>query len=157
MPKSLLMFKAMDAINPNYLDKIVDVMKNDPDIKCSVLVNPFTKRNSPSDIKVVLTEANDIMYFSRADIPSDSRVVAPNMLKAYHIVPFRKQFLLDFASWEKTPLERVEFIEYMRILEKGFRIRAIHVESDAVSVDTPEDLEFVRQKMVEDEFFAEYS
>jgi len=144
-------------LNPNYLDQVVEVMKDNDDIDCSILVNPFKKQNSPSDIKVVLSQKNDVMYFSRADIPSDARVASPGMLKAYHIVPFRKRFLLEFASLEKGPIERVEFIEFMRILENGYKIRAVHVESDAVSVDTPEDLEFVRQKIVGDEFFGEYS
>ena len=40
----------------------------------------------------------------------------------------------------------IEYNEYLRILERGYRIRAVHVESDAVSVDTQEDLEFVREK-----------
>jgi len=113
----------------------------------AILVNPFNKRNSPSDIKVVLNEHDEIMYLSRADIPSDARVNNPQMLKAYHIVPFRKDFLLQYAKWEKTELEKIEFNEYLRILEKGYKIQAVRVESDAVSVDTEQDLEFVRGKM----------
>ena len=44
----------------------------------------------------------------------------------------------------------------MRILERGHKIRAVLVESDAVSVDTAEDLEFVRGKMLKDPFFPLY-
>ena len=79
------------------------------------------------------------------DIPSDARVNSPQMLKAYHIVPFRKDFLLKYAKQEKTELEQIEFNEYLRILEKGYKIQAVRVESDAVSVDTQQDLEFVRK------------
>lgn len=78
-------------------------------------------------------------------------------MKAYHIVPFRKDFLLQYADWEKGKLERIEFNEYLRILEKGYKIRAVRVESDAVSVDTETDLEFVREAMLSDPFFKEYS
>jgi 3-deoxy-manno-octulosonate cytidylyltransferase (CMP-KDO synthetase) len=121
------------------------------------LVNPFNKRNSSSDIKVVLNENNDVMYLSRADIPSDARVKNPTLLKAYHIVPFRKDFLLQYSKWEKSRLEQIEFNEYLRILEKGYTIKAVHVESDSVSVDTKEDLDYVIDKMKSDKLMLEYS
>jgi len=135
---------------------VVAALQDNPNISVGILVNPFNKRNSPSDIKVVLTQDNDVMYFSRADIPSDARVDNPPLLKAYHIVPFRKEFLLEYSQWDKGELERIEYNEYLRILERGHRIRAVHVESDAVSVDTLKDLEFVREKMQADPFFSHY-
>ena len=137
-------------VNPEYIDKAVDSLVNSSGADVAILVNPFNKRNSPSDIKAVLNEHDEIMYLSRADIPSDARVNNPQMLKAYHIVPLRKDFLLKYAKWEKTELEQIEFNEYLRILEKGYKIQAVHVESDAVSVDTEQDLEFVRGKMKTD-------
>lgn len=56
------------------------------------------------------------MYLTRSDIPSDSLVANASMLKAYHIVPFRKEFLLEFTKFEKGNLEMVEYNEYLRIL-----------------------------------------
>lgn len=143
-------------VNPTYIDKAVDALYENPDLNVSILVNPYEKRLSPSDIKVVLNEYDDVMYFSRADIPSDARVDNPPLLKAYHIVPFRKDFLLQYACWEKGKLERIEFNEYLRILEKGYKIRAVRVDSDAVSVDTEEDLDFVRNAMISDSIFKKY-
>ena len=144
-------------VNPTYIDKAVDALYENPDLNVSILVNSYEKRLSPSDIKVVLNEYNDVMYFSRANIPSDARVDNPPLLKAYHIVPFRKNFLLQYAGWQKGKLERIEFNEYLRILEKGYKIRAVQVESDAVSVDTEKDLIFVRDAMIIDPLFAQYS
>ena len=143
-------------VNPTYIDKAVDALYENPDLNVSILVNPYEKRLSPSDIKVVLNEYDDVMYFSRADIPSDARVDNPPLLKAYHIVPFRKDFLLQYAGWEKGKLERIEFNEYLRILEKGYKIRAVRVDSDAVSVDTEEDLDNVRNAMISDSIFKKY-
>jgi len=78
------------------------------------------------------------------------------MYKAYHILPFRKKFLLKYASWPEGKLEQIEFHEHLRILEKGYRIRAVVVSSSAVSVDTQEDLQFVREKMLDDPYFKKY-
>jgi 3-deoxy-manno-octulosonate cytidylyltransferase (CMP-KDO synthetase) len=144
-------------VNPQYIDKVVSVLQESPQINVAILVNPFNKRNSSSDIKVVLNENNDVMYLSRADIPSDARVKNPTLLKAYHIVPFRKDFLLQYSKWEKSRLEQIEFNEYLRILEKGYTIKAVHVESDSVSVDTKEDLDYVIDKMKSDKLMLEYS
>lgn len=143
-------------VNPDYIDKVVNALRDNPDINVGILVNPYSKRNSPSDIKAVLNDMNDVMYFSRADIPSNARVDNPPMLKAYHIVPFRKAFLLKYAQWDKGHLEQIEFNEYLRILERGYKIRAVHVDSDAVSVDTADDLEYVRNKMLSDQWFHKY-
>ncbi|MFZ3018233.1 MAG: 3-deoxy-manno-octulosonate cytidylyltransferase [Gallionella sp.] len=143
-------------VNPEYIDRVVGALYDDPTVNVAILVNPFDKRHSASDIKAVLNEHGDVMYLSRADIPADARTPNPPMLKAYHIVPFRKEFLLRYAAWDKGVLERIEFNEYLRILEKGHRIRAVRVESDALSVDTAEDLEYVRKKMLTDPYYPKY-
>lgn len=143
-------------VDPRHIDQVVQAMHNDSTLNVAILANNFYKKNSASDIKVVLNEKNDVMYFSRADIPSDSRSPNAPMLKAYHVIPFKKDFLLEFASWGKGVLERIEFNEYLRILEKGFRIHAVKVESNAISVDTQEDLEYVQKKMPTDKYFQIY-
>jgi len=96
------------------------------------------------------------MYLSRTYIPSSARTSDPSMYKAYHILPFRKSFLLKYATWPEGKLEQIEFHEHLRILEKGYPIRAVEVASSAVSVDTLEDLRFVREKMLDDPFFCAY-
>jgi 3-deoxy-manno-octulosonate cytidylyltransferase (CMP-KDO synthetase) len=143
-------------VNPKYIDKVTNVLIENPNINVGILVNSFSKKDSPSDIKVVLNKNNDIMYLSRSDIPSGSRFKNPSMLKAYHIVPFRKKFLLEYAQMERGSLEKIEFNEYVRILENGVSIRAVYVESDAVSVDTPEDLQYVKKVMPNDFWFQQY-
>jgi len=143
-------------VNPKYIDRVTNELIENPDINVGILVNSFSTKDSPSDIKVVLNKNNDVMYLSRSDIPSGSRLNNPPMLKAYHIVPFRKKFLLEYAQMDRGSLEKIEFNEYVRILENGERIRAVCVESDAVSVDTPEDLQYVREVMPYDLWFHQY-
>jgi len=144
-------------VNPESIDKVVSELIENPDINVGILINPFSKRNSPSDIKAVFDKNMDILYFSRGDIPSNARSENPIMYKAYHIVPFRTEFLLQYSEMEQTTLEKAEFNEYLRILENGYKIRAVEVDSDAVSVDTSEDLEFVRRKMLSDKYFPIYA
>ena len=143
-------------VNPHYIDKVIEPLAINPDVDMAILVNRFKQKNSTSDIKVVVNELGEVMYMSRADIPSTARAEVNEFLKAYHIVPFRKTFLLEYASWPPGNLELIEYNEFLRGLEKGRRIAAVEVESDAVSVDTWDDLTYVRGKMQVDPFFLEY-
>ena len=144
-------------VNPTHIDAAVNALIKDQNVNVAILVNEFSKRNSPSDIKTVLDEENNVMYLSRSDIPSDTRTKNPPMLKAYHILPFRKEFLLKYASWGKGYLEQIEYHEHLRILEKGYNIRAVRVDSSAISVDTKEDLITVRKLMETDKLRLSYT
>lgn len=137
-------------VNPAHIDAIVQPLLDDPGVMIAVGVTPYTKKNSPSDIKAVLDLEDYILYCSRTDLPSDARAEVPVMWKMCFIVPFRKEFLLKYASWAPTPLETIEFNEYLRVLEHGFKIKAVKIEGAKISVDTPEDLETVRNLMKED-------
>ncbi len=143
-------------VDPEYIEKGVKGLI-DSDSQVSILLTPYSKKNSPSDIKAVVNLKNEIMYLSRTDIPSDARVKVEQVLKGYHIVSFRKEFLLHYAQMEQTPLEKVEFNEYLRILENGYKIQGVMVESDAVSVDTQDDLDYVRRLMDKDRLRLNYT
>jgi len=143
-------------VNPEHIDAIVSPLIENPDIMISVGVTPYYKKNSSSDIKAVLDLEGNILYCSRNDLPSDARAPVDFMWKMCFIVPFRKDFLLQYASWEPTPLETIEFNEYLRVLEHGFKIRAVKIEGAKISVDTPEDLEIVRALMQEDKLRFTY-
>ncbi len=134
-------------VNPEHIDMIIEPMLKDSSIQLSVGVTPYTKKNRYSDIKAVLDMGNNIMYCSRNDLPSDARAAVKEMLKMCFIVPFRKEFLLKFASWQPTPLESIEYNEYLRVLEHGVKIRAVRIEDAKISVDTPADLDEARRLM----------
>jgi 3-deoxy-manno-octulosonate cytidylyltransferase (CMP-KDO synthetase) len=60
---------------------------------------------------------------------------------------YRREFLLRLAALPQTPLERTESLEQLRVLEHGYRIRAVETDHDSIGVDTPEDLEHVRNSL----------
>ncbi len=143
-------------VNPEHIDAIVEPLLLDSSVQIAVGVTPYRKKNSDSDIKAVLDLEGNILYCSRTDLPSDARTPVPEALKMCFIVPFRKEFLLQYVSWAPTPLETIEYNEYLRVLEHGVKIRAVKVEKANISVDTPEDLEEVRQLMQHDTLRWQY-
>jgi 3-deoxy-manno-octulosonate cytidylyltransferase (CMP-KDO synthetase) len=95
------------------------------------------------------------MYFSRAPIPwardafARERDVVPDQLPVYRhigIYGYRCQFLKHYPGMSAPAIERFEALEQLRALWHCHRI-AVAVTEDApeAGVDTPEDLERVRQ------------
>jgi len=140
-------------VMPEHIDSAINALVEDNNVNVSILVNSFSKKGSQSDIKVVLDQNDNVMYLSRSDIPSDSRTKDVSFLKAYHILPFRKDFLMEYVKWDKGYLEKIEYHEHLRILERGHKIRAVKVDNNGISVDTKEDLLEVRALMEKDHLF----
>lgn len=143
-------------LNPEHINSVVSVLMHGKDIHVAVLVTPYSKKNSFSDIKAVLDLNNNILYCSRNDLPSNARSNITTMWKMCFIVPFKKEFLLNYSKWQETPLEKIEFNEYLRILENGFKIKAVPVDNAHISVDTPEDLNEVIKIMKNDIIIKQY-
>ena len=70
------------------------------------------------------------IYFSRSPIPYRRDANSPEN-QAYYlhlgIYAYRREFLLQFASWPPTPLELTEKLEQLRALEHGREIRVLKV------------------------------
>ena len=104
-------------------------------------------------MKVVVDNRGDALYFSRSPIPfvrdggMAGRSRLTDVYKHIGLYGFRRDFLLTFAALPQTPLEQAESLEQLRALEHGFRIRTVATRYESIEVDTPEDLERVRQLM----------
>jgi 3-deoxy-manno-octulosonate cytidylyltransferase (CMP-KDO synthetase) len=142
-------------LNPDHIDAGVAALKKSG-APVSLLYNDYYKTNLPSDFKVVVNNKNEIMYITRSDIPSDARSPVKKMYKAYHIMTFTKKFLDLYVTLEQTPLDKIEYHEIIRVLEHGYKIQGKKVESSAISVDTADDLDYVRNVMGSDSIYKKY-
>ena len=145
-------------IEPEMIDETVQVLLDDEAVEASTPVKKITSAEELSDpnvVKVVVDESEFALYFSRAVIPFLRS--EPNQLtwlkrhqyyKHIGLYVYRKKFLLTFTQWDSSPLEQVEQLEQLRILEHGHRIKCVVTEHDSLSVDTPEDLERLRTMMM---------
>jgi 3-deoxy-manno-octulosonate cytidylyltransferase (CMP-KDO synthetase) len=143
-------------IPPAMIDQAISPMLKDPKIHVSTLVKRIgsvDEYRDPSIPKVVLDQKRNCMYFSRCPIPYGRDVQTADVVaqatvyRHIGLYVFRNRFLRTFASLETTPLERVEKLEQLRVLEHGYIMRAVETEYDSLSVDTPEDLERARAVM----------
>jgi 3-deoxy-manno-octulosonate cytidylyltransferase (CMP-KDO synthetase) len=143
-------------INPLIIDQTAAPVLSDPAIPVATPVRRIQTEEdllNPNTTKVVIDNRQNCLYFSRSPIPfcrdaADGRWLdLHTFYKHIGLYVFRREFLLRYAAMQRTKLEHAEKLEQLRILEHGFRIRAVPTEYDSVPVDTPEDLERVRDMM----------
>ncbi len=102
----------------------------------------------PNCIKVVCDQMGNAIYFSRLPIPT-SGLGNASMGKQVCVIPFRRDFLLDYSRMNPTPLEIAESIDMLRVLENGHKVRMVPTMHSSYAVDTPDDLQRVARLMEE--------
>ena len=55
-----------------------------------------------------------------------------------------------------TPLEIIESVDMMRIIENGGKIKMCHTNYETKAVDTKEDLDLVSNIMLKDKLYKDY-
>ena len=78
------------------------------------------------------------------------------MQKQVCVIPFRRDYLLEFNSTAETPLEKIESVDMLRVLESGGKVRMISTSYPSIGVDTPEHLERVSELMRDDPLMQDY-
>lgn len=136
-------------IEPEMIEEAIAPLASTRDLAMSTLCRRLDDPalvSSPHVTKVVVDREGFALYFSRAPIPflRDGAAGAPPY-QHIGLYVYRRAFLLAFARLAPTPLERAEALEPLRALEHGLRIKVVETKYDSVGVDTPEDLERVRQ------------
>jgi 3-deoxy-manno-octulosonate cytidylyltransferase (CMP-KDO synthetase) len=135
-------------IEPAMIDEAVAPFMADPSLAMSTLrrrIDDPAELRNPNVTKVVVDAEGFALYFSRAPIPF-ARDGAPAAPAWGHVglYVYRKACLLRLARLPQTAMERSEGLEQLRALEHGIRIKVVETRHDSVGVDTPEDLERVR-------------
>ena len=147
-------------LRPEMIDLTVKALKDDPSLSVvngMAEIENLKEFKDPNEIKVVFDRNMDAIYFSREPIPSDSKWNGQlPMWKQVCIIPFRRNYLLEFNNTLQTTLEIVESIDMLRIIENGGTVRMVKMPNHTVSVDTPEDLDLVSRLMENDSLIDRY-
>ena len=82
---------------------------------------------------------------SRAAIPTDKRLGFHKAFRQVGLYAFKRSSLALYqAGARKSPLEEIEDIEILRIVEAGLHVQMVEVPPAGLAVDTPGDLERAR-------------
>jgi 3-deoxy-manno-octulosonate cytidylyltransferase (CMP-KDO synthetase) len=108
------------------------------------------KVHNPNVVKTLVSADGRALYFSRSAIPH-VRGVEPQDWPAHApywghvgIYGYRASVLARWDQLPHSPLEEIEKLEQLRLLEAGIAIGTFPVEGESLSVDTAEQLEQAR-------------
>lgn len=147
-------------VTPGMIEAAVRPMLDEPGLKVVNLMADMAsveEFEDPAEVKVVTDLKNNALYFSREPVPSRKKgVTEVPMKKQVCIIPFTRDFLLTFNSLPESPLEIIESVDMMRVLENGEKVRMVPISERTLSVDTPTDLERVVALMKDDPLRGKY-
>lgn len=147
--------------HPTMIDTAVAPFRNDPELGCVNLVRKIDHEADYHDfntIKVVMNQQNNALYMSRRPIPSLAKTGFTDTAayKQVCIIPFRRETLFQYTRLLPTPLEQLESIDMLRLLEHGLQVKMVPTEFNTQAVDTTADLLRVEKLMAADPLLARY-
>ncbi len=106
--------------------------------------------HNPAVVKTLLAHDSRALYFSRSAIPH-VRGIDPAQWHEHTdywghvgIYGFRGDVLAAWAQLPSSPLEDLEHLEQLRLIEAGYTIATFKTEGTSLSVDTAEQLQQAR-------------
>jgi 3-deoxy-manno-octulosonate cytidylyltransferase (CMP-KDO synthetase) len=115
--------------------------RSDVEVTTLAVTCPPEEFANPNAVKVVTALDGRALYFSRATIPFDRDATGfAGYRKHLGIYAFRKAALDRFGALKPSPLEKLERLEQLRLLENGIDIYVAAAPADTIGVDTEEDL-----------------
>lgn len=124
----------------------------DPATQIATLVKPFTAADglqalqNPNSPKVVISDDNRALYFSRSVIPYLRGIPQEEWLSRHvfykHIglYAYRAETLREITVLPQSTLEKAESLEQLRWLDHGYVIKVGQTDRETIGIDTPEDL-----------------
>ena len=129
-----------EAVTPMLSNEEIIVTNLLGDIKTE---EEFEDRNC---IKVACDLDSNALFFSREPIPT-RKFGNVTMKKQVCVIPFTRDFLLEYTELAPTPIEIAESVDMMRVLEHGKKVKMVQTKFQTNPVDTPDDLFHVEELM----------
>ncbi len=144
-------------IDPETINRAVQALIDHPEIPMATVrykMDDPRDAFDPNVVKVVCDSDGRALYFSRSPIPhvrgvTNASELPPCYWQHIGIYVYRRDFLMLYAHMEPSPLEELEKLEQLRVLEHGYPIAVVETKYKSIGVDTPEDLERVRKLWTE--------
>lgn len=140
-------------IQPEQLKRVASCF-SDQNVQLATLVKQFSVNDdifNPNTPKVILNKHSEAIYFSRSVIPfirnKEKAVWSTSNIFYKHIglYAYRSDILREITKLNQSSLELAESLEQLRWIENGYRIKVEKTDMETLAVDTPEDLEKVRE------------
>ncbi len=146
-------------VTADMINAVVSDYENNHSSVINLLSRIYTTEDheDPNVVKVVASLDQLALYFSRAPIPSTYRDKDARIYQQTGVIGFAKKFLQKFSNLPQTPLEKIESIDMLRVLEHGIPLRVVYTDQETVAVDMPYDLERAIKILENDKLVEQYA
>jgi len=103
-------------------------------------------------VKAVVSLDSKIIFFSRSHVPHQST----QAMRQLGMIGFTNAALSQYTKLQPTPLEELESIDMMRLIENDYEIAAVMSSSPILGVDNPADINIAEKMMENDPFVSSY-
>ena len=133
-------------IKPAMLTQLIAPYLAGESPEMTTLAYPFDpeKYHSPGAVKVITDLQGNSIYFSRAPIPYFRTEGEAPVYNHMGIYAFRRDFLMQYKALPPTPLEKIESLEQLRVLEHGYKIRVCLTNEKTLEINTQEEYELAQ-------------
>jgi 3-deoxy-manno-octulosonate cytidylyltransferase (CMP-KDO synthetase) len=140
-------------IKPEQLEKITSCFHN-ADTEIATLVKPLKNNEElfdPNKPKVVINNSSQAIYFSRSPIPffrnmpKEEWHLHHNYFLHIGLYAYRPDVLREITLLKPSSLEVAESLEQLRWIQNGYIISTRKTEFESWSVDTPQDIDILKQ------------
>jgi len=102
--------------------------------------------DNPNVVKAIMTNTSKISFFTRAHVPNRG----DKAMRQLGMIGFTMAALTQYTNLQPTPLEELESIDMMRLLENDYEINAVISSSPILGVDSPGDIAKAELMMTKD-------
>jgi 3-deoxy-manno-octulosonate cytidylyltransferase (CMP-KDO synthetase) len=129
------------GLRPADLVRVAQMVRDD-EVPVATLAFPIGRDAAadPNRVKVVWNDRGDALYFSRSPIPFPRDGDAASWFQHVGVYAFRRDVLDRFAALGPSPLEQIEKLEQLRLLQAGIPIRVLTCAPMRRAIDAPADL-----------------
>jgi 3-deoxy-manno-octulosonate cytidylyltransferase (CMP-KDO synthetase) len=135
-------------IPPEIIDRLAEAFQAESELQMATMKTLMqeSEYSDPSAVKVITDKNGYALYFSRSLIPYPrNKTEWFKVYKHVGIYAYTRTFLMQYAAMASTPLEQVESLEQLRVLENGYKIKVLESDFRGIGVDTQEDLDAVNR------------
>jgi 3-deoxy-manno-octulosonate cytidylyltransferase (CMP-KDO synthetase) len=141
-------------LHPQQVNSLAGICDGDTEIATQMtLCTSHETLFDRGEVKIVLNDKKEALYFSRSVIPFLKNADEKNWhtLHPYYrhvgMYAYRVDVLEKITALKPSPLESAESLEQLRWLEQGYKNKFAETEFESHCVDTPEDIEKVLRLM----------
>ena len=138
-------------ITPESIDSCISALINNNDADISTLIRVITDKeelDNPNVVKCVKNIKGYAMYFSRSKIPYERNIENHEFYAHIGIYGYKKEALFKMTTLPQSGIEKTESLEQLRALDNGMKIITATVKDNAVGIDTAEDVEKFKEKLL---------